>query len=258
MANTKVLMLLGIVATQLCLGAEVETLEGSSVTNSTSGGQVTLPALEDEITRARAAEQKLQGDLATEVTARQQEDQSLLKKTEDSKTLIAAQVSAHDKLASDTAAQIKTVADAAQKNTDDRATEKSGLEAKIKANGDNIAAEKASLEGADTSLKRALETKISSNKQTLQDSETKANEKAADEKRHMAKRDREMASSIRAVNDGLQTEQRDRKTLLDQQGALIAALNKKVEDLTLKVSQQASNSAQGAAVNQPAPAPVTP
>merc|ERR1711939_371168 len=109
-----------------CLASEVTLLESQlndppAPPPAAGSTQVTLPALDAEVARAKQAEAKLKADLEAEVTARTTEDQALLKKTEDNKALVDAEVSARDKLASDTTASVDAVSTAVKKNTDDRA-----------------------------------------------------------------------------------------------------------------------------------------
>jgi hypothetical protein len=245
-ASLRAALLLCAISAGVCLGAEVQMIEAldsdpaaSSGGGSGGGGstQVTLPALEAEITRAKEAEEKIVADLSAEVKGRQDEDQALLKKTEDNKKLLDAEVTARDKLASDNVAAVKAVSDAAQKNTADRSTEKTGIEAKVKSATDTIAAEKAGLEAADSKLKSDLETKLGADKQALQEFETKTNEANAERTRETAQNDQKMASSINAVNDGLKTEQRDRAALINKQDEMINALNNKVQQLAATVSK---------------------
>merc|ERR1712010_278569 len=95
----------------------------------------------------------------------------------------------------------------------------------------------------DTKMKQDLLGKLDQQKQARQEFERKEKERNAQLTKETTRNDEKMASSINAVNDGLKTEQQDRKQLLAQQGQMIAALNKQVQDLKNEVGQLKANSA---------------
>merc|ERR1712166_264863 len=217
-----------------CFGAEVFSLDGEGVAPAPApaggGGSATFQPLTDEIARAKAAEAALD----TKIDGR--DAAGLLGKITAAETMIAAETTAKDKLATDTAAAQKAMEDSLKKATDDAATKETASASALAGMKKTVDAETTNRQDGDSRVRRELEAKIKQSAQNLAAFETKVNENRAGETKSLESRDGKMVSTVKALGDKLSQEATASNTVITQQASELKALTAKVLQMETKVA----------------------
>jgi len=238
-SGMRVALLCVLVAAAGCFGAEVFSLdgEGTAPAPAAAGGAggATFQPLTDEIARAKAAEAALSTKIDGSDAARKTDADGLLGKITAAETMIAAETTAKDKLATDTAAAQKAMEESLKKATDDAATKETASASALAGMKKTIDAETTNREDGDGRVRRELEAKIKQSAQNLAAFETKVNENRAGETKELELRDGKMVSTIKALGDKLSQETTASNTVIAQQASELKALTAKVLQMETKV-----------------------
>merc|ERR1711957_187454 len=153
-SGMRVALRVGLVAAAAigCFGAEVFSLDGEGVAPAPApaggGGSATFQPLTDEIARAKAAEAALDTKIDGSDAARKTDADGLLGK------ITAAETTAKDKLATDTAAAQKAMEDSLKKATDDAATKETASASALAGMKKTVDAETTNRQDGDSRVRR--------------------------------------------------------------------------------------------------------